>query len=116
MAAANVEKLINLALLEIFGRATIVPLVGTVSDLSLSLQALSDEVEALEPGSMDGTFGKRLEACEQNVLALTIGLALETGAVASGTSDNIVVETFADTSGYIIISGSYDSTNHRIMA
>ena len=113
---ASLDKLINLDLLEVFGRATIVPLVGTVSDLSLSLQALSDEVEALEPGSMDGTFGKRLEACEQNVLALSIGLAIETGAIANGTSDNIAVEVFDSTSGYILISGAYDSTNHRIYA
>jgi len=113
---ASLDKLIDLDLLEVFGRATIVPLVGTVSDLSLSLQALSDEVEALEPGSMDGTFGKRLEACEQNVLAVTLALAIETGAIANGTSDNIIVEVFDSTSGYIVSSGAYDSTNHWLYA
>ena len=113
---ASLDKLINLDLLEIFGRATIVPLVGTISDLSLSLQALADEVEALEPGSMDGTFGQRLDACEQNVLALTLAFIIETGAEVEGMADNIVVETFADTSGYIVSAGIYDSANHRIYA
>ena len=116
MASNSLDQLINLDLLEVFGRATIVPLVGTVSDLSLSLQGLSDEVEALEPGSMDGTFGKRLEACEQNVLALTLAMVIETGAAVNGTSDNIVVEVFDSTSGYILMSGAYDSTNHRLYA
>lgn len=113
---ASLDRLIDLDLLEIFGRATIVPLVGTVSDLSLSVQALNDEIEALEPGSMDGTFGRRLDACEQNVLALTLALAIETNAEVSGTSDNIVVEVFDSTSGYIVSSGAYDSTNHRLYA
>ena len=113
---ASLDKLIDLDLLEIFGRETVVPLVGTLSALSLSLQALSDEVEALEPGSMDGTFGKRLDACEQNVLALMLAFVVEQGAAIDGTSDNIVVEVFDSTSGYILMSGAYDSTNHRLYA
>lgn len=113
---ASLDHLIDTDLLLEFGQGTIVPILGTISSLATSLQALVDEVEALEPGSMDGTFGKRLEACEQNVLALSIGLAIETGAIANGTSDNIAVEVFDSTSGYILISGAHDSTNHRIYA
>ena len=116
MTSISLDELINLDLLEIFGRATIVPLVGTISSLSLSLQALSDEVEALEPGSMDGTFGKRLDACEQNVLALALAFVVEQSAAIDGTSDNIVVEVFDSTSGYILMSGAYDSVNHRLYA
>ena len=116
MTSISLDELINLDLLEIFGRATIVPLVGTISSLSLSLQALSDEVEALEPGSMDGTFGKRLDACEQNVLALALAFVVEQSAAIDGTSDNIVVEVFDSTSGYILMCGAYDSVNHRLYA
>ena len=112
---ASLEHIIDTDLLLQFGQGTVVPIVGTISSLSTSLQALSDEVETLEPGG-GGTFADRLDACEQNVLALTLGLALETGAVATGTTDNIIVEVFDSTSGYILISGAYDSTNHRIYA
>lgn len=113
---ASLEHLIDTDLLLQFGQGTVVPIVGTISSLSTSLQALSDEVEALEPGSMDGTFGQRLSAAEQNVLALTLAMVIETGAVVTGTSDNIIVEVFDSTSGYILSSGAYDSTNHRIYA
>ena len=113
---ASLEHLIDTDLLLQFGQGTVVPIVGTISSLSTSLQALSDEVEALEPGSMDGTFGQRLSAAEQNVLALTLAMVIETGAAVNGTSGNIIVEVFDGTSGYILSSGAYDSTNHRIYA
>lgn len=58
----------------------------------------------------------RVDDCEQNILAMVLALSIEQGAAVSGTSDNIVVEVFSDTSGYIIASGMYDSTNHRIYA
>ena len=58
----------------------------------------------------------RVDDCEQNILALTLALAIEQGAAVDGTSDNIVVEVFADASGYIVASGAYDSTNHRLYA
>lgn len=116
MTSISLDELINLDLLEIFGRATIVPLVGTISSLSLSLQALSDEVEALEPESMDGTFGQRLDKCEQNILALVLAVTVEAEAEVSGTADNIVVEVFDSTSGYILMNGAYDSVNHRLYA
>ena len=41
---------------------------------------------------------------------------MEQEAEAEGMSDNIVVEVFADNTGFILISGAYDSTNHRIYA
>ena len=113
---ADLSKLIDISLLQAFGEGTIVPIRGTIATIATALEALSDEVDALEPGSMDGTFGKRLQVCEQNVLALVIGLQLETEAEVNGTSDNIIVETFDSTSGYIIGSGAYDSTNKRIYA
>lgn len=113
---ASLEHLIDTDLLLQFGQGTVVPIVGTISSHAAAIKALSDEIEALEPDSMDGTFGKRLSACEQNVLAVTIGLIMETGAAINGTSDNIVVEVFDSTSGYILSSGAYDSTNKWIYA
>jgi len=113
---ASLEHLIDTGLLLQFGQGTIVPIVGTISSLATSLQSLADEVEALEPGSMDGTFGKRLGAAEQNIVALALAMAIETGAEVDGTADNVIVEAFGSTSGYILSSGAYDSTNHWVYA
>ncbi len=89
------------------------------SVLSPPLEKLQDNVlwikKEIEEGG-GGNIGKRLDACEQNILALALGLAIETGAEVDGTSDNIIVEVFDDTSGFIIVSGMYDSTNHRLYA
>jgi hypothetical protein len=37
-------------------------------------------------------------------------------ADVSGTTDNIAVEVFDDNTGFVLISGQYDSTNHRVYA
>lgn len=78
----------------------------------------TDVQAALDEIATGGGSGieARLEECEQNILALTIALAIETGAIANGTGDNIAVETFADSSGVIIVSGSFDGVNHRLYA
>lgn len=110
---ANLSQLIDLDLLQLFGEETIVPIRGTINRLALALEALAEEVEALDP---DGNTAERLTSCEQNILAIILAMELETGAKVDGTSDNIVVETFADVSGYIISSGMYDSANHRVYA
>lgn len=87
--------------------------------LSPPLEQIHDNVlalkEEIETGG-GGNIGARVGACEQNILALALGLAIETGAEVDGTSDNIIVEVFDDTSGFIIASGMYDSTNHRLYA
>ena len=59
---------------------------------------------------------ERLDKIDQNILALTLALTLYQQAEVAGTADNIVVEIFDDTSGYIIVKGAYDSTNHRVYA
>lgn len=45
---ASLNKLIDLDLLEIFGKGTIVPMSNTIQALSTSLQALDSEVDALD--------------------------------------------------------------------
>ena len=93
--------------------ADVVAYDNTASGLTATdVQAALDEIAS---GGGSGIEG-RLEACEQNVLALTIALAIETGAIADGTSDNIAVETFADASGVVIVTGYFDSSNHRLYA
>ena len=111
--APDLSKLIDLGLLQLFGERTIVPINGTISTLALALAALEEEVEALDP---DGNTSARLSSCEQNILALVLAFEIEQGAEVEGTSGNIVVETFADSSGFIIASGIFDSTNHRLYA
>jgi len=59
---------------------------------------------------------ERLGKIDQNILALALALALYQQAEVVGTADNIVVEIFDDTSGYIIVKGAFDSTNHRLYA
>ena len=59
---------------------------------------------------------ERLDKIDQNILALALALALYQRAEVVGTADNIVVEIFDDTSGYIIVKGAYDSTNYRLYA
>lgn len=184
---ADLSKLIDLSLLQIFGEGTIVPINRTIALLSLGVNALADAEVASEVGAnglryyngalqyatkayvqvtptgaenpaeqgwyelVDGEYEptedaaivsgknyyrvvytwhtietggggdlteleKRVDGCEQNILALVLAVAIEQGAEIDGTSDNIVVEVFDSTSGYIIASGMYDSENHRVYA
>lgn len=113
--AAN--KIIDTAGLLDFGEGTITPILGVIGGLSTALAALDAEVqEIIDGGGTPAEVKRRLDACEQNILALALAFAIETGAEASGTSDNIVVEVFDSTSGYIVMTGVYDSTNHRLYA
>ena len=66
--------------------------------------------------STGGGGEERLDRAEQNILALVLSLTLYQQAEVTGTSDNIVVEVFDDTTGYVIAKGAYDSTNHRVYA
>ena len=59
---------------------------------------------------------ERLDNAEQNILALALTFSIQQEAAVNGTADNIAVEVFDDTSGFIIVSGMYDSTNHRVYA
>jgi prefoldin subunit 5 len=45
---ASLNKLIDLDLLETFGKGTIVPILKTIEALSTSLQALDSKVDALD--------------------------------------------------------------------
>lgn len=116
----TLEHLIDTTMLLRFGNGAVVPIGRATVANTQSIGALDTRVTALEQGGGGGGDTSELEAridsAEQNILAIAIALAIEQGAAVDGTSDNIVVETFADTSGYIISSGLYDSTNHRIYA
>lgn len=63
-----------------------------------------------------GADEDRLDKIDQNILALALALAVYQQAEVVGTADNIVVEIFDDTTGYIIVKGAFDSTNHRLYA
>lgn len=115
---ADLSKLIDKSLLKAFGEQTIVPIKGTIGALAVALQALSDEVDEIEGGGggSSAETEARLDTLSQNILALTLAVTLLQNAEVDGTADNVVVETFSGTSGYILISGMYDSTNHRLYA
>ena len=59
---------------------------------------------------------ERLGNAEQNILAIAIALSMETGTEVEGMTDNIAVEVFEDQSGFIMIAGNFDATNHWIYA
>jgi len=63
-----------------------------------------------------GADEERLDAIDQDILALTLALSIYQQAEVEGMSDNIVVEVFNDTSGYILVKGAFDSTNHQVYA
>ena len=59
---------------------------------------------------------ERLDAIDQNILALTLALSIYQQAEVEGMANNIVVEVFDDTSGYVLVKGAFDSTNHQVYA
>lgn len=86
---------------------------NTTSGLTATdVQTALDEIAS---GGGSGIEG-RLEACEQNVLALMVAMRIETDAEVNGTADNIVVEVFDDATGFTMVSGYYDGANHRLYA
>lgn len=118
---ADLEHLIDTSMLRVFGENTVVPLGRSIVSLAGTVGAIDDRVEALEQGGTggDGTSAEmeaRLDAAERNILALTLAFSVEQGAVINGTADNIAVEVFADNTGFVLSSGLFDSTNHRIYA
>lgn len=116
-ATATEHKLIDTAGLLDFGEGTIVPILGAIGSLNSGIAAIWAAIqEIIDGGGTPEEIKRRLDACEQNILALALAFAIETGAEASGTSDNIVVEVFDSTQGYVIMTGVYDSTNHRLYA
>lgn len=112
----SLSKLIDTELLTQFGTETIAPLAGAITLLSQTVEAISEKVEDIDSGGGSGEVGARLDDLDQNVLALTLALAIYQQAAVNGTADNIVVEVFSDTSGFILISGEYDDDNHRLVA
>lgn len=81
---------------------------------NVTFKALQDNILWLKVNSGEGVE-ERLSNAEQNILALAVAVSLDSGAV-EGLSDNIAVEVFSDQSGFIIVSGLYDSANHRLYA
>jgi hypothetical protein len=113
MDEKTLNKALNLEDLQFFLEYVIAPIKEAIADLEQDNSdnagggASSEQLEALE---------KRLDEAQQNLVALALGLSIQQGAEVEGMAGNIVVETFSGTSGYIIVSGSYDSDNNRIYA
>jgi len=107
----TVNKAFSLEDFTFFLQYTIAPIKEAIADLEegggSGGGASSEKIAALE---------KRVDEAQQNIVALALGLSIQQGAAVEGMAGNIVVETFSGTSGYIIVSGSYDSTNNRIIA
>lgn len=51
-----------------------------------------------------------------NIIALELELSTLTSSTIEGTTDNVVIETFADNNDITITHGEYDSENHRVWA
>ena len=83
--------------------------------LNVTFKALQDNILWLKANAGEAVE-ERLGKAEQNILALAIAVAMDTGSEVEGMSDNIAVEVFEDQSGFIIISGLYDGANHRLYA
>ena len=58
----------------------------------------------------------QIDQNRQNILALDMAVSILQQADVAGTSDNIAVEVFDDNTGFVLITGQYDSTNHRVYA
>lgn len=81
---------------------------------NVTFKALQDNILWLKVNSGEGVE-ERLGNAEQNILALAVALTLDAGPI-EGMADNIAVEVFNDQSGFIIVSGVYDNTNHWLYA
>lgn len=66
----------------------------------------------LRVADIDGDMGW----VTQDVLALQLWASLYQRAQIDNMADNTAVEVFDNTSGFVIVSGEYDSTNHRLIA
>ncbi len=117
---ADLEHLIDTSMLRVFGEQTVVPLGRSIAALTDTVGGIGGRVQTLEQGGGGGgtsaDVAARIDGAEQNILALTLAFAIEQGAAVNGTADNIVVEVFTDNTGFILISGMFDSTTHRIYA
>lgn len=76
----------------------------------VNIEDLSDNWE-----KVDGIL-PQIDENRQNILALDMAVSILQQADVSGTTDNIAVEVFGDSTGFVLISGQYDSTNHRVYA
>ena len=76
----------------------------------VNIEDLSDNWE-----KVDGML-PQIDENRQNILALDMAVSILQQADVSGTTDNIAVEVFDDSTGFVLISGQYDSTNHRVYA
>lgn len=76
----------------------------------VNIEDLSDNWE-----SLDGIL-PQIDQNRQNILALDMAVSILQQADVDGTTDNIAVEVFDNDTGFVLISGQYDSTNHRVYA
>lgn len=76
----------------------------------VNIEDLSDNWE-----KVDGIL-PQIDENRQNILALDMAVSILQQADVSGTTDNIAVEVFDDSTGFVLITGQYDSTNHRVYA
>ena len=76
----------------------------------VNIEDLSDNWE-----SLDGIL-PQIDQNRQNILALDMAVSILQQADVEGTSDNIAVEVFDDDTGFVLISGQYDSENQRVYA
>jgi hypothetical protein len=76
----------------------------------VNIEDLSDNWE-----KVDGIL-PQIDENRQNILALDMAVSILQQADVSGTTDNIAVEVFDDNTGFVLISGQYDSINHRVYA
>lgn len=65
--------------------------------------------------NLDGIL-PQIDQNRQNILALDMAVSILQASDVEGTSDNIAVEVFDDDTGFVMISGLYDSTNNRVYA
>ncbi len=76
----------------------------------VNIEDLSDNWE-----SLDGIL-PQIDQNRQNILALDMAVSILQQADVDGTTDNIAVEVFDDDTGFVLISGQYDSGNQRLYA
>jgi hypothetical protein len=76
----------------------------------VNIEDLSDNWE-----SLDGIL-PQIDQNRQNILALDMAVSILQASDVEGTSDNIAVEVFDDDTGFVMISGMYDSANNRVYA
>lgn len=85
-----------------------------IGDFNYNFNTLDEAVKKAAEGSGDIT--DKISANTLNIIALELELSTLTSSTVEGTTDNVVIETFADNNDITITHGEYDSENHRVWA